>query len=234
MTSAVTGPRRGWIDPQRSFSGSRCAHGYPDLSCADLVTGDSEGNAYMYECGVPEYVVFKIAASLGAFPALRRWARPCGACRQDFLSGHYGLLEDEMRRLCGALSKRSLGAQAEVHLVQEYINTVFGLMDDIDGLEDEIRASNPSASGYVYAISNGAAVKIGWSSSHPGLPAGRMAQLQTAHVEELRLIGALLAAPELERTLHARFAEHRIRGEWFRCVPEIVEYFDKHEEAAQE
>jgi hypothetical protein len=76
--------------------------------------------------------------------------------------------------------------------------------------------------GYVYAISDGSAIKIGWSGAHPS---SRMAQLQTASPNKLRLVGALLAASHEEGALHARFARHRIRGEWFRPVDEIVDYF---------
>lgn len=30
----------------------------------------------------------------------------------------------------------------------------------------------------------------------------------------------------LEKELHARFAEHRAHGEWFRAAPPVVEYID--------
>jgi hypothetical protein len=81
--------------------------------------------------------------------------------------------------------------------------------------------------GYLYGISNGHAIKIGWSWAHPGARGGRLAQLQTGCPDELRLLGAILGAKSEERALHARFYEHRIRGEWFRHAPEIVEYFVK-------
>lgn len=81
--------------------------------------------------------------------------------------------------------------------------------------------------GYVYAITDGEAVKIGWSARHPASPGGRLTQLQTAHAKELHLVGAVLAPQQHEAELHAKFSEHRLRGEWFRYVSEIVEHFDK-------
>lgn len=35
-------------------------------------------------------------------------------------------------------------------------------------------------------------------------------------------------AAALERDLHAKFAQHHIRGEWFDCVEEIVDYARDH------
>lgn len=45
----------------------------------------------------------------------------------------------------------------------------------------------------------------------------RFKDLQTANHQELRLLGAVVDwGVEEERALHARFAKHRVRGEWFR------------------
>jgi hypothetical protein len=55
-------------------------------------------------------------------------------------------------------------------------------------------------------------VKIGYAAD----PAGRMADLQVAHWERLRLLRTFDGAAAEEATLHARFADLRIgRGEWF-------------------
>lgn len=53
---------------------------------------------------------------------------------------------------------------------------------------------------------------------------GRIATLQTACPTELRLLGCCLASATSERDLHARFAHARLRGEWFRCDPELLAF----------
>ncbi len=53
----------------------------------------------------------------------------------------------------------------------------------------------------------------------------RLSCLQTGNASELTLLAEIPGGgPPLERELHERFAEHRVRGEWFRLTPEIVEY----------
>ena len=50
----------------------------------------------------------------------------------------------------------------------------------------------------------------------------RLAELQTGNHELLRLIGTVGGGRVAERGLHRRFAEHRIRGEWFEAAPVIL------------
>lgn len=52
----------------------------------------------------------------------------------------------------------------------------------------------------------------------------RLATLQTASSLELKLEATLSGYTEVERELHARFAQHKIRGEWFALVGEIDEF----------
>jgi hypothetical protein len=79
---------------------------------------------------------------------------------------------------------------------------------------------------WLYAIQAGHSgpIKIGLAQC----PAERMATLQTGNAEKLRGIGAWRVVPEEERWLHEDFAHARIRGEWFRPVPELVEYVTYH------
>ena len=49
----------------------------------------------------------------------------------------------------------------------------------------------------------------------------RLAQLQISNANQLVLLGTTL---EPEASVHARFATHRLRGEWFKLVPEIEAY----------
>ncbi|WP_435844243.1 GIY-YIG nuclease family protein [Streptomyces griseoluteus] len=57
------------------------------------------------------------------------------------------------------------------------------------------------------------AVKIGTSAD----PEGRLRSLQTGQPVELSLLWT--CDGDYERALHARFAEYRIRGEWFDLTP---------------
>jgi hypothetical protein len=54
-------------------------------------------------------------------------------------------------------------------------------------------------------------------------PATRIVTLQQGNAAELRGLAAWPALREEERMLHAEFAHARIRGEWFRPIPELVE-----------
>jgi hypothetical protein len=67
---------------------------------------------------------------------------------------------------------------------------------------------------FVYFIQAGhdGPIKIGFAVD----PAERLAMLQTGNHVELFLAAAMPGGIDLEQELHARFAEGRIRGEWFR------------------
>ncbi|MBT8458082.1 MAG: GIY-YIG nuclease family protein, partial [Boseongicola sp.] len=72
---------------------------------------------------------------------------------------------------------------------------------------------------HVYFMQAGeGAIKIGVSDD----VWARMASLQTAQPEELKLIACLYCAPHVERTLHRAFEAYSLRGEWFRPSDEIM------------
>ena len=75
----------------------------------------------------------------------------------------------------------------------------------------------PSLAQFVYFISDGDAIKIGLSKT----PKGRLRTLQTGHPRELVLLASLEGSRRLEREIHERFANLRLRGEWFRDDGEI-------------
>lgn len=77
---------------------------------------------------------------------------------------------------------------------------------------------------FVYFIKDGDRVKIG-HSVHPTV---RMKNL-TTH-KKLELLGVMPGGREREKQLHAKFAEHLVKGtrEWFMLVPEIVKYIAVH------
>lgn len=76
------------------------------------------------------------------------------------------------------------------------------------------------ADGYVYFISDGEAVKIGFSEK----PLRRIKGLQSGHPKPLTLLGTIPASVMDEMALHKRFDHLRIQGEWFRATLELTIY----------
>lgn len=78
--------------------------------------------------------------------------------------------------------------------------------------------------GFVYFIACRRCVKIGYATD----VAERILALQTANPFKLTLLAMVpVRGQRGERLLHKRFRKYRVRGggtEWFRLVPEIVEY----------
>ena len=75
---------------------------------------------------------------------------------------------------------------------------------------------------FVYFIQCGKAgpIKIG----HSRYPQRRLAQLQTAHSEPLRLLHVEPGDRVDEEGIHAWFAHARVRGEWFRPTLRLIWY----------
>jgi len=74
---------------------------------------------------------------------------------------------------------------------------------------------------WLYAIQMGEAgpIKLGVTLN----PAERIATLQQGNPETLHGLAAWRAMPVEEKELHEEFAYARVRGEWFRPVPELVD-----------
>lgn len=83
--------------------------------------------------------------------------------------------------------------------------------------------SEPPATGvwiYFAQAEGGGPIKIG-SAHRPYL---RLGQLQVGNPNRLRLVGIMRAEDRFaEEALQCRFEAHRIRGEWFEPVPQLVE-----------
>lgn len=62
-------------------------------------------------------------------------------------------------------------------------------------------------------------VKIGVTNAH----AKRLAALQTSSPVQLEMLGWVEGDPQREKTYHKRFAEWRVRGEWFEYAPEVAQ-----------
>ncbi|NIA72299.1 hypothetical protein HBA54_27285 [Pelagibius litoralis] len=64
-------------------------------------------------------------------------------------------------------------------------------------------------------------IKIGFASDVEK----RLAGLQTGNPEPIRLLNIVPdGTRSLEARIHAKFGEHRLRGEWFRPAPEVLEF----------
>ncbi len=65
-------------------------------------------------------------------------------------------------------------------------------------------------------------LKIGWTGTST---ISRMRSLQTGSPVQLVVMFTIPGTRELEQDMHARFAEHRVIGEWFRVGGELAEFF---------
>lgn len=72
-----------------------------------------------------------------------------------------------------------------------------------------------------YFVKSGDAIKIGRSICVQG----RLEQLRSANKDKTRLL-AVSYVPEHE--LHAKFAEYKIRGEWFKSSDELLQWIEDH------
>ena len=79
---------------------------------------------------------------------------------------------------------------------------------------------------WLYAIQSGddGPVKIGLTRRPP---AERLAALQVGNPATLRGLAAWRALPLEEAGVHADFAEHRLRGEWFSPAPGLLRFVQR-------
>jgi hypothetical protein len=65
-------------------------------------------------------------------------------------------------------------------------------------------------------------IKIGW---HAGTDAAeRVRELQVGSADKLTLLGTMPGERETEADLHRQFSHAHVHGEWFRAVPELLNY----------
>lgn len=75
--------------------------------------------------------------------------------------------------------------------------------------------------GYVYLISDGTAVKVGYSTK----PEARVNELQTGNPRELRLLAKKEGDEAIEAMLHTRFIDDNLILEWFRPTAALLSWF---------
>lgn len=77
---------------------------------------------------------------------------------------------------------------------------------------------------YFIQAGNDGPIKIGYSKD----PYTRFYNIQMGSPIEHTYLGNIPGDRTVEHALHHRFDAHRIRGEWFRPAPELLEYIDTH------
>lgn len=73
---------------------------------------------------------------------------------------------------------------------------------------------------YFVQHGDGGPIKIGWTADLPA----RLTDLQIASPVALRVLGTVAGGESVERALHGRFHHLRVRGEWFRPDPELLDF----------
>lgn len=84
----------------------------------------------------------------------------------------------------------------------------------------EFRDQNPDVREYVYFVSDGDNVKIGFTTK----PAKRMINLQAANPRQLRVLAVFQGPKTIEGYLHFLFREHHVSGEWFADCEAITKF----------
>lgn len=103
--------------------------------------------------------------------------------------------------------------------VQSSIRSRLGYMDTQD-------LTAPTSGGWVYfveAVGVGR-IKIGVTTNL----SERLRDLSNSSPVRLRLLGVVRGDRRFESILHAKFARHRLHGEWFSSAPDILTYIRAH------
>lgn len=85
--------------------------------------------------------------------------------------------------------------------------------------------------GWVYFADNGSHIKIGFTRTATSLRS-RKKQLGTHAPNGVEILYLEAGDGEAEKALHRKFAEFRVRGEWFRKAPELLEYIEQRKQVA--
>lgn len=89
--------------------------------------------------------------------------------------------------------------------------------------EKDLRKRRDGRPKIYFIQSESGPVKIGFATKSA---VARMSELQVGSYEELNLLKWILGTKEEESALQERFSEARIRGEWYRPVPELMSYIE--------
>lgn len=114
-----------------------------------------------------------------------------------------------------------------LHYTLQYLDGEWRRVDPPEPVKLPLRSIPLSAvfpKRFIYFIgADSGPVKIGYSVN----PKVRMRQLQAASPRRLKILAQVIGEPEDERAYHARFAAHRLHGEWFERHPDILAEIDR-------
>lgn len=113
------------------------------------------------------------------------------------------------------------GGRRSARIIDEEERAALGV------LRDKRAQRSSKAKGYVYCISDGTAVKIGYSLK----PEARVAELQTGNPRRLRLLASMQGTPTDEKALHVKYLRHNLLQEWFRPTAKLLSEFGLNKEA---
>lgn len=86
--------------------------------------------------------------------------------------------------------------------------------------------NRPVVIGSVYFLASETHIKIGFTTK--AVPK-RVYPIRQNHYQDLELMGVITSVPMyLEKSIHRKFAAFRLKGEWFKRVPEIEEFVKSH------
>ena len=86
------------------------------------------------------------------------------------------------------------------------------------GVLRDHRAQKRGRPGFVYCITDGTALKVGYSVK----PEARVGELQTGNPRVLRLLAKKPGTEADERALHAKYIQDNLLQEWFRPSAELL------------
>lgn len=84
------------------------------------------------------------------------------------------------------------------------------------------RQGVPNCRVYFIQESSSGAIKIGYTKSL-GIRS-RLDMIASCNPYDVKLIGSMFGGPLTEENVHYLFSHAHIKGEWFRPVPELIEY----------
>lgn len=106
------------------------------------------------------------------------------------------------------------GRRKRLH-VDEEVQAALGVLRDAKGHRE-------GKQGYVYCISDGEYVKVGYSTN----PEARVPELQTGNARTLTLLGAIPGTVSDEKALHIKYIKNNVLQEWFEPVSDLLAEFD--------
>ena len=96
-------------------------------------------------------------------------------------------------------------------------------------IRDRTAQRREGRQGYVYLITDGEYLKIGYSVN----PEKRVAELQTGNARPLRLLGKIEGTEADERALHQKYIRNNVLQEWFHINGPLLQEFVNQPAAVQ-